>query len=83
MLLGAREINAGARFARNCPTGPYHFQAGRFDNQCDLFHYWSPHAGGANFLFADGSVRFLRYEADAVLAALATRSGGEVFPQPE
>ena len=32
----------------------------------------------ANFGFCDGSVRFLRYEADAVLPALMTRSGGEV-----
>ena len=29
------------------------------------------------FAFCDGSVRFLRYDADAVLPALATRAGGE------
>jgi prepilin-type N-terminal cleavage/methylation domain-containing protein/prepilin-type processing-associated H-X9-DG protein len=45
---------------------------------CDTHHFWSQHPGGGNWLFADGSVRFLSYEANAVLPALATRSGGEV-----
>jgi prepilin-type processing-associated H-X9-DG protein/prepilin-type N-terminal cleavage/methylation domain-containing protein len=40
---------------------------------------YSFHPGGANFLFADGSVRFLHAGIDIrVLAALATRAGGEV-----
>jgi prepilin-type N-terminal cleavage/methylation domain-containing protein/prepilin-type processing-associated H-X9-DG protein len=39
------------------------------------------HPGGCNFLFADGSVHFLRAGTDIrVLAALATRAGGEVVP---
>ena len=39
------------------------------------------HPGGANFLFADGSVHFLPAAIDIrVLAALATRAGGEVLP---
>jgi len=39
------------------------------------------HSGGANAAFADGSVRFLRDSLDIrVIAALATRSGGEVPP---
>jgi prepilin-type processing-associated H-X9-DG protein len=42
---------------------------------------YSFHAGGANFLFADGSVHFLAAAIDIrVLAALATRAGGEVLP---
>jgi prepilin-type processing-associated H-X9-DG protein/prepilin-type N-terminal cleavage/methylation domain-containing protein len=41
----------------------------------------SEHAGGANGLFADGSVRFLRETLDVkVLAAIVTRAGGEVVP---
>lgn len=82
MLLGVREKNAGGQFISACPPGPYHFQAGKFSEQCDLFHFWSPHAGGAWFLFADGSVRVLSYGADAVLPALATRTGGEVVDIP-
>jgi prepilin-type processing-associated H-X9-DG protein/prepilin-type N-terminal cleavage/methylation domain-containing protein len=40
---------------------------------------YSFHAGGANFLFADGSVHFLPAGMSIrVLAALATRAGGEV-----
>jgi prepilin-type N-terminal cleavage/methylation domain-containing protein/prepilin-type processing-associated H-X9-DG protein len=40
---------------------------------------YSFHPGGANFLFADGSVHFLRAGLDIrVVAGLATRAGGEV-----
>jgi prepilin-type processing-associated H-X9-DG protein len=52
------------------------------DQQCDLFHFWSLHPGGAHFLYADASVHFLTYESDHVLLALATRAGGEVFELP-
>lgn len=63
---------------RNCPPEPYHFVPRKPDDPCGVFHYWSPHAGGAAFGFCDGSARFLRYDADAVLPALGTRAGGEV-----
>lgn len=46
---------------------------------CHMGHYWSLHPLGANFLFADGSVRFLTYEMSPVnFTALATRAGGEI-----
>jgi prepilin-type N-terminal cleavage/methylation domain-containing protein/prepilin-type processing-associated H-X9-DG protein len=48
------------------------------NNNCDTHHFWSAHPGGGNWLFADGSVRFLPYRSNVILAALATRSGGEV-----
>ncbi len=83
MLLGVRERNFGGPYVAACPPGPYHFGPGRVTEQCDLFHFWSLHSGGAHFLFADGSVRFLRYEADGVLPALATRAGGEVGALPD
>jgi prepilin-type N-terminal cleavage/methylation domain-containing protein/prepilin-type processing-associated H-X9-DG protein len=82
MLLGARERNSGEGHADPCPPGPYHFQEGRITEQCELFHFWSLHTGGAHFLFADGSVRFLSYSADPVLPALATRGGGEASETP-
>jgi prepilin-type N-terminal cleavage/methylation domain-containing protein/prepilin-type processing-associated H-X9-DG protein len=41
--------------------------------------YWSLHAGGANFLFADGGVRFIKELIGfKIFQALATRAGGEV-----
>jgi prepilin-type processing-associated H-X9-DG protein len=49
---------------------------------CDMFRFWGLHAGGSNFLFADGAVRFLTYNAAPLLPALATRNGGEASPLP-
>jgi len=46
---------------------------------CDAAHYWSYHPGGALFLMGDGSCRFISYQGNAVLPALSTRAGGEVF----
>jgi prepilin-type N-terminal cleavage/methylation domain-containing protein/prepilin-type processing-associated H-X9-DG protein len=80
MLLGAREWNTSRP---SCPPGPYQFGPGRIDHLCDAFHFWSLHPGGANFLFADGSVHFLAYSADPVLPALATRAGGEAVALPD
>jgi prepilin-type processing-associated H-X9-DG protein/prepilin-type N-terminal cleavage/methylation domain-containing protein len=41
----------------------------------------SEHTGGANGLFADGSVRFLRETMELwLLAAIVTRAGGEAVP---
>ena len=77
------ELSDHGEYTSFCPPGPYHFVEGRFTEQCDLFHYWSPHPGGANFGFCDGSVRFLAYSADPILPALATRAGGEAVTVPD
>jgi prepilin-type processing-associated H-X9-DG protein len=81
-LLGAR-TRCYNRYRATCEEGPYHFTPGTFTNPCDAFHFWSPHPGGAHFAFADGSVHFLRYSANDILPALATRAGGETVAVPD
>ena len=64
--------------APTCPRGPYTYSAGKNEDMCSTFHFWSHHSGGANFALGDGSVRFFPYSTDPVLMnALATRAGGE------
>lgn len=84
MMLGVREKNYSIYppLARNCPIGPYEYGPGRDDQMCDVFHFWSHHPGGANFLFVDGSVHFLPYGARPMMRALATIAGGEVVSPP-
>ncbi|WP_020475320.1 DUF1559 domain-containing protein [Zavarzinella formosa] len=47
---------------------------------CNNFYsMYAFHTGGANNLFADGSVRYVRQSASAtIIAALITRAGGEI-----
>jgi prepilin-type processing-associated H-X9-DG protein len=69
------------QFGKPCPGGNQWFQPGNLRNGCDAHHYWSLHAGGGNWLFADGSVHFLAYNVGtAIQAALATKNGGEAVP---
>jgi prepilin-type N-terminal cleavage/methylation domain-containing protein/prepilin-type processing-associated H-X9-DG protein len=75
MLLGSNEINTTLS---QCPNSPSYFQSGTITNQCDVLHFWSLHPSGANFLFVDGSARFINYSIGNRLAVLATRAGGEV-----
>jgi prepilin-type processing-associated H-X9-DG protein len=81
-VMPAKEFNR-TFYAPTCPPGPYQFGPGSPDNMCDTFHYWSRHPGGAHFAFADGAVRFLRYDAAPLLPALATRAGGEAVVVPD
>ncbi|MBY0231662.1 MAG: DUF1559 domain-containing protein [Gemmataceae bacterium] len=84
MVLGVRELNpsaAGSSYGA-CPPGPYHFSAASLHDPCGVFRFWSLHPRGSHFLVADGSVRFVSYDADAVLPALASRAGGEPQPLP-
>jgi prepilin-type processing-associated H-X9-DG protein/prepilin-type N-terminal cleavage/methylation domain-containing protein len=58
------------------------FGPGRTDNPCDRYHLWSLHQGGANFLFADGSARFLPYAAAPLIPAVVSINGGEMIDLP-
>jgi prepilin-type N-terminal cleavage/methylation domain-containing protein len=71
--LGVRET----RTSIECPESPYPYRRSAKTDPCSFWHFWSFHHGGSNFLFADGSVHFLRYSSESVLPALATRAGGE------
>jgi prepilin-type processing-associated H-X9-DG protein len=82
MLLGVFEQNVQPVTAGSCAPGSYPFAPGDFGNQCDMFHFWSPHSGGAHFLFADGTVRFLDYSAAPIMPALASRAGRESVELP-
>jgi prepilin-type N-terminal cleavage/methylation domain-containing protein/prepilin-type processing-associated H-X9-DG protein len=55
---------------------------GNLADDCDYSHFWSLHSGGANFLVADGSVRFLLNSANDILLDLCTRNGGEPTELP-
>ncbi len=93
VVLGEWEVWAGEQgFIGECPGMDWsnHFKPGRLGDPCDDLHFWSLHPGGANFLFADGAVRFLSYSAGnvhrtadsrtSITHSLATRAGGEVIP---
>jgi len=85
VVLGVREPNLQPIVSGSkCGPGNYPFMpASGLNDPCGMFHFWSPHPGGANFAFCDGSVRFLSYTADPVMPALATRAGGENVSVPE
>lgn len=85
LVLGVREPNLQPIVSGStCGPGNYPFRpAGGLADPCGMFHFWSPHPGGANFALADGAVRFLRYDADPIMPALASRAGGESAPVPD
>jgi prepilin-type N-terminal cleavage/methylation domain-containing protein len=77
-VLGVCEWNILRVSKGTCAPGTYQFGPGSMSNPCDMFHFWSPHAGnGATFAFADGTVRFLQYSAAPIMPALASRAGQE------
>ena len=80
VVLGVQELN---HEGINCAPGPYHFGPGDVNNNCDQFHFWSLHPGGAHFLLADGSTQFFAYSVSPdILSAMATRAGGEAVESP-
>jgi prepilin-type N-terminal cleavage/methylation domain-containing protein/prepilin-type processing-associated H-X9-DG protein len=76
-LLATQDYIGVQFFYPGCPSpGVYH--PGKLTNNCDSNHFWSLHTGGGNWLFADGSVKFIPYSGAAATLPLATRAGGEV-----
>jgi prepilin-type N-terminal cleavage/methylation domain-containing protein/prepilin-type processing-associated H-X9-DG protein len=77
---GAFSIDGSEPSGRHNPDGT--IAAGSCALNCSNdSEVYSFHSGGANVVFADGSVHFLSSRTDlCVLAALATRAGGEVVP---
>jgi prepilin-type N-terminal cleavage/methylation domain-containing protein/prepilin-type processing-associated H-X9-DG protein len=78
-LLGVSEIDPN-----NPPQTEYipeFYRPGRMQDPEDLdcWHFWSMHTGGANWLLADGSVRFISYAVGkTILPSMATYQGGEM-----
>ncbi len=86
-ISGARPITtlSGTDGNKNpCPPPPYFFGSGPLSvyNLCSINQMWSNHPGGANFIIADGSVRYIDYSAALILPALATYAGGEAQELP-
>lgn len=79
MILGVRERMVFSEYYTICSVGPYRYRSGKVSDVCDAFHFWSLHIGGANFLLADGSIRFINYSAADLMPALASRNGGETI----
>ncbi len=78
MTLGVREVNIQPITSGSpCGPGTYSFGESTFADPCGVFHFWSPHGGGANFALGDGSVRRIRYAGAGLLPALASRAGGD------
>jgi prepilin-type N-terminal cleavage/methylation domain-containing protein/prepilin-type processing-associated H-X9-DG protein len=77
VVLGARSKNYAASLG--CDPANVGLQPGSINNNCDQIHFWSMHTDGANFLFADGHVKFLPYAATDVLPQLSTISGNDVI----
>ena len=101
VVLGVHERRAtapGTTQGGSSPTGAYYdyFRKGSPKDPGDdhRTHFWSLHPGGGQWAYADGSVRFMTYSADAppnagagsnpptVIEAMSTRSRGEIFNTP-
>jgi len=92
---GTTDIVLGVNERQGTPSAaPDFFRKGAVIDPGSLhrYHFWSLHPGGANWALADGSVRFISYNAagpenanpalNSVITRMATRAGGEAFDSP-
>jgi prepilin-type N-terminal cleavage/methylation domain-containing protein len=79
--------------ALNPMAAPEYTRPGSLNDPTNIhrYHYWSLHMNGGVWAMADGSVRFITYQAagpqtttgtPTPIEAMATREGGEVFNNP-
>lgn len=95
---GATDVVLGVFERAGTPSAtPDFFRPGAVQDpgSTHRYHFWSLHPGGANWLLADGSVRFLSYSSGGpqnitgspytptLIEAMATRDRGEVFSVEE
>jgi len=91
---GATDVILGVteKKSQNATTYPQveFFREGtlqQLPNDPHRWHYWSIHHGGATFLFADGSVKYLTYDLannnSYIMKALSTYAGGEPVSPPD
>ncbi|MFO0807867.1 MAG: DUF1559 domain-containing protein [Gemmataceae bacterium] len=82
VTLGSDTLFSGHRTEGQCNVSLPNFHAGRIDQICDMYHFWSLHSEGCPFLLADGAVIMLSYSAGDIFPSLVTRSGGEIDRVP-
>ena len=80
LLWAATDSNAFDAFNPGGP-GICFFSEGNLTQGWHANHFWSMHSGGGNWLFCDGSVRFMAYTAGtSVIPAMASIAGDETIP---
>ena len=75
-------LNAKMRNPDYPPSNPVSWKSDSNNRNMGQFGFRSAHPGGADFLFGDGSVKFLKDTIDGtgVFQPLSTRDGGEIVP---
>lgn len=80
---GTYDVSLGVREQAPSACADFgNYGPGNVERYCHMYHYWSLHPGGANFVMVDGSARFIPYSAADIMPALATRDRGEVASVP-
>jgi prepilin-type N-terminal cleavage/methylation domain-containing protein/prepilin-type processing-associated H-X9-DG protein len=68
-------------FVSGCPYPAYFRPEKSPSERCAVTHYWSLHPNGANWLLADGSVRFISYQGVTTITQMASKDGGEIVTE--